>query len=334
MTAADVARLAGCSQAAVSLWVTGKYEGRLTPEWQQRIAAAIEQLGYVPNRAARNLVNRSSRSVALMFPGASYSFFGPVLEGVTGALESSWEVTFHDLGSARRSAGQSSIVAQAVSADTAGVILASPAEADLLSAASSGYSSVVVVDAPHGFDGASLVSFDLADSIAALADDLAAAGHRVVAYVSFDAPSLTLVDRRLRLGEALAARRLRLIHDDVALSTTDPGAVARRLAERWPRWQQLGVTAVVCADDRHAYGVLQFARDAGYLVPEDLSLAAFNDSTPAAFLAPPLSSIALPAVELGEAAGNALLQRVADGEASSTSVPTSYRPRGSIGYRR
>lgn len=331
VTAADVAKLAGCSQAAVSLWVTGKYEGRLTPEWQKAIASAIDELGYVPNKAARSLVSRTVRSVALVFPGSSYSFLGPVLEGVTVALGPGWDIAVHDSRPGSAEASSRKVMADAVGADTSGMIVASPSQADLDAVSALGFRRVVVVDAPLGLEYGSLVSFDLDESIEDLARELVGYGHERVGYVSFAAPSLTLAHRRERLQAALGGFGASLVDADVSVTSTDIESVDAAVRRQWPTWQSLGVTAVVCADDRHVYGVLSAARGLDLSIPGDFSLAAFNDSEPADYLEPRLSSIRLPAMELGSAAAAALAGRVASDAPSRSLVPTRYIPRASTG---
>ena len=331
VTAADVAKLAGCSQAAVSLWVTGKFEGRLAPEWQERIAAAVDELGYVPNKSARNLVRGTVQSVSLVFPGASYSFLGPVLEGVTDALGQGWDISVLDSRPGGDPNSSARAMSSAIGADTSGVIIASPSAADIEAVDALGFSSVVIVDSPRGSLRGSLVSFDFENSIDDLSRELAEYGHERVAYVSFAVPSLTLAHRREELRASLSKRHVELVDSDLIVVTTDVIAVKRAFVKVWPGWRKQGVTAVVCADDRHALGVISAARELGLTIPTDFSLAAFNDSEPAEFLDPALSSIRLPAMELGQAAAQALLGRVRSDDTSVFAVPTRYLSRASTG---
>jgi DNA-binding LacI/PurR family transcriptional regulator len=329
-TSNDVARLAGCSQAAVSLWLNGKHEGRLKPDLQQRIAAAAAELGYVPNRTAQRLSKGGARSLSFLFPGYSYHFFGTILEGATTALGRDWELSFFDTRSNRDLQGATRLVSRAVGADTAGVLLASPSR-DEVAAVAHLRSTVVIVDAPDAPETASLVSFDIDASVDAAAAHLAALGHRRIGYVSFVAESLTLTTRRSTVGQALRRRGLSLVGPDLRLPTFDLDATARAFSERLSGWRDRGVTAVLCADDRHAYGALTACRQLSVSVPEELSILAFNDSAPAALLEPSLSSIRLPAVELGSTAGTAMLQHITSGTPSRSSVQASWHPRSSTG---
>ncbi|WP_332603167.1 LacI family DNA-binding transcriptional regulator [Arthrobacter sp. S2(2024)] len=332
VTATEVAKLAGCSQAAVSLWITGKYEGRLTPEWQQRIAAAVAELGYVPNRTAQKLSSGTGRAVSFIFPGFSYSFFGPVLEGVSSALGHGWDLSFYDSrpnGGSRKDSAEA-LVSVAVGADTTGVILASPSSAEL-GAIGDVLAATVVVDAPEAPSNASLVAFDTDPSIDEMAAQLARLGHKRVGYVSLAANSLTLIERRKSVVRSLKAHGIQPVGPDLRVTTGGLDATADLFSGKWPHWRHERVTAVICSDERHAYGVLAGARAMGLSVPADFSLVAFNDSDPAQLLAPSLSSIHLSAVELGAAAGKALKARVGGIVAAPILVPTSYFGRESTG---
>ncbi|MDR6971665.1 LacI family DNA-binding transcriptional regulator [Leifsonia shinshuensis] len=330
VTSIDVAKAAGCSQAAVSLWVTGKHEGRLSDELQKRIAKAVADLGYVPNRTARRLTAGSSRSVSFIFPGFSYHFFGSILEGVGGVLDDAWELTFHDSRPGRAHPDRPNVVSSSVFADTTGVILASPSAAEVEAIGKVG-AAAVLVDSPEAPPGTSRVSFELVESLREVAEDLHRLGHRRVGYVSFVANSLTLASRRAAVVSAFKARGLKVVGPDLRLESLDMGAIAERFAQKWPDWRAAGVTAVLCADDRHAFGVIRAARGMNLRIPDDFSLVAFNDTDAAAIVDPALSSIRLPSVAIGAAAGQALKDLVTEGNAREIAVATQYIPRTSTG---
>jgi DNA-binding LacI/PurR family transcriptional regulator len=100
--------------------------------------------------------------------------------------------------------------------------------------------------------------------------------------------------------------------DRIISTTIDVGAAAAAFAAAWPEWQRNGITAVVCATDTHAYGVLQEARVAGVQIPGELAIAGFDDLPYSATSNPSLTSVHLPATPLGVQAG-AQLRRLMEG---------------------
>ena len=88
--------------------------------------------------------------------------------------------------------------------------------------------------------------------------------------------------------------------------------------------------AAFVASDVVALGALGALREAGRRVPDDISVVGFDDIPLAAYFDPPLTTIRLPAYELGHAAGRALLERIADrDDPGRTLLPTELIVRAS-----
>lgn len=85
-TLTDVARLAGVSENTVSRVVRNK--GSIADETRRRVTSAIDQLGYVPNRAAGSLASSSSLIIGVLLPSLSNIVFPDVLRGIHAALVS------------------------------------------------------------------------------------------------------------------------------------------------------------------------------------------------------------------------------------------------------
>ena len=105
---------------------------------------------------------------------------------------------------------------------------------------------------------------------------------------------------------------------------------------RWPRSsRRTKFDAAFVASDVVALGAIGALREAGLAVPDDVSIVGFDDIPLAAYFDPPLTTVRLPAFELGQAAGRALLERIA-GRAipHRTLLPTELIVRGSTARRR
>lgn len=330
VTLADVAAHAGCSAAAVSLWVNGKSDGRLTAASAARIEAAVKELGYVPNRIAQRLARGASRSVAYLFPGAKYGvFFGSIVDGVAERLGPSWDVSFYD---AKHDPAHPDLspIDRALASDPRALLISAPTE-DVLARAADLPVPGVVIDAPSTPDNLSLVSFAMRPAVADMAKTLRDLGHRRVAYVAFRGESLSLATRRELVRGELETVGISTVDDDLELSSLDIEPTAEAFAGIWPRWKAAGVTAVVCADDRHTWGLIAASRTLPLSIPEDFSLVGFNDSEPCALLTPSVSAIRLSAYDIGEAAAAALEHLVTGGAPQRTEVQTTFERRASVG---
>ena len=86
VTRADVARAAGVSGPSVSVALNGSRTGRVSEETRQRILRVVEELGYVPNNAARTISGRKSHNIGVLAPWtASTWYFAHMLDGVGSA---------------------------------------------------------------------------------------------------------------------------------------------------------------------------------------------------------------------------------------------------------
>ncbi|MBW8481654.1 LacI family DNA-binding transcriptional regulator [Actinomadura parmotrematis] len=318
-TSRDVARAAGVSQSTVSLVLGGKWEGRISPATAGAVRAAADRLGYRPNLAARSLRLGTTRTVLLMIPTLSAPFFGAVHAGAARvAAEHGFGIVVlpwpDDAGPAR-----SPFAAPHEAIDG---ILASSLAVEAV-ARFPGTPAVMLDSDPAG--PTPTVDFDVAGGMAALAAHLGALGHRRVGHVAAAIDQWTFRAR----GEALAAAVRAL-----------PGGSYRRaagpLTVGGARAAALGLldapdppTALVCDDDAMAAGAYKAARARGLAVPGDLSVTGFDDDQLATALEPELTTVRLPAAELGARGMAALLELLGGGAPAPVSLPGRLVVRGS-----
>ena len=301
-TARDVAQLAEVSVATVSLIANGKSAGRVTPETERRVRAAIEQLDYRVNTTASALARGKRDTVAFVSPDPANPFFAMVLDGLVSALNESLSLTI--LWPRRGDDYDPSTVQRALAGDLAGLVLAHP-DSTLLDSISP-TCPTILLDSGQTRAGMSSMELDVEAAGVALADHLVGLGHHRVAYVGVGRDKPTLHHRREALHDQLRARGASLSVDDLAVARMTTQSALDGALDALPGWIAAGVTAVACADDLLAYGVLQAAARLGISVPGQLSVAGFNDLPYSAMVTPSLTSVDLSARELGVRTGLAL----------------------------
>ena len=268
--------------------LSGKAAGRISARTEEAVKAAAKELGYRPNVAARALRTGVARTVALVVPDVTNPFFGRVLRGAQRAAQrAGYTVVLVDVGNDR-----------AWEAASLEALLAGPADGLLL----------FEVDLPEGATEHAIgietapgalpvVRLDVEAGIDRALDHLTELGHERIGHVasSFDAPTFDL--RRERLLARLGAEP-----PTVRAPFTFAGAAeaAARLLE------EARLTAIVCDDDILAGGVYLAARERGVRIPADLSVVGFDDLDFARVLAPPLTTVAVDAEDLGATAFEAL----------------------------
>ncbi|GLW57715.1 LacI family DNA-binding transcriptional regulator [Kitasatospora phosalacinea] len=303
----DVARAAGVSVGTVSN-VINRPEV-VGEETRARVQAAIEQLGYVRSESARQLRSGSSRIIGLLVLDLGNPFFVSVARGAEQAARAQG-LGVMVCNSAQRPADEADYLALFAEQRVRGVLL-TPADAEGSGAAALRRHDVpfVLVDrlAP-GIDACS-VSVDDVKGGSLAAAHLLAGGHRRIAFAGGRHRLQQVADRRSGALAALEGSGAELVDLEVAgldvAAGRDAGA---RLLGLLPR-----PTAVFCANDLLALGVLQAAFAAGLRVPEDLAIVGYDDIEFAAAAAVPLTSVRQPAEAVGRTAVELLAQETGGG---------------------
>ncbi|UWE09293.1 LacI family transcriptional regulator [Actinacidiphila bryophytorum] len=324
VTSRDVARVAGVSQATVSLVLGDKWRGRVSERTVAVVRAAAGELDYRPNLAARSLRLGATRTALLVVPALTHEYFARVYAGAAKvADEHGFGVVLYPspagIGPARDPFG---------SARTAidGVIASSMA-ADALAAFGDGGLPLVMLDSNPGVPGGPpTVNLAVADGMRQVTRHLLALGHRRIAHIAADVDTWTFrvrtdaVAAELAAAGAPAAQRYASALNVAAARD----AAVRALSAPGPR-----PTALLCDDDILAAGACKGARALGLRVPDDVSVSGFDDLSLATALDPELTTVRLPAESIGEHGMAALLALLAGRPAPPVELPLTLLPRAS-----
>lgn len=329
-TIRDVAREAGVSIGTVSAVINQR--SNVAEDTKRHVMRLIAELGFEPNNAARSLKRGRISSIGLVVPDLGNPFFASVAEGVQRGIGDNdilpmlcitWSKTEREEYFARilRTQRLDGVIY------LSGSGLPSPS---LLELAKAGL--VVFVDEIlPGLDVPFVGSNNLAGA-RAIARHVLDCGHRKVAIIG-GPPRLWTSEQRLAgFRESLASAGL---DPDAAPYvagdyTERSGYVAATRLLTGDRAQR--PTAILCANDLMAIGVMRFCRESGIAIPAEVSVTGFDDIASTEFLQPSLSTVAQPGQEMGRAAAEALLHRmgVRADPPLVTQFPTSVRIRQSV----
>jgi LacI family transcriptional regulator len=327
-TSADVASRAGVSRTTVSLVLNDR--GESIPETtRQRVFEAARELGYHPDHSARGLAGGRSQTLALVLRQtpeqvAGDALLAETLRGLaTAARSAGFRVLVEPLGPGDATYGELVRSGRADGAVVSGPLFDDPELADLVA---DGFPIVIQGHLP----GAAAPSVDV-DNVASArlaVDHLLELGHRRIACITNAALSYTAAaDRLAGYREALAMAGV-----EVAPAFSEAGAFDSASGHRAMTLilERGRPDAVFVASDVVALGAIGALREAGLRVPDDVSVVGFDDIPLAAYFDPPLTSIRIPAHDLGLAAGNALLDRIAGRDVPArTLLPTELIVRAS-----
>ncbi|MFC0848193.1 LacI family DNA-binding transcriptional regulator [Streptomyces noboritoensis] len=315
-TLEEVAARAGVGRGTVSRVINGS--PRVSDRTRAAVEAAVAELGYVPNRAARALAANRTDAIALVVPETETRFFAEpyfseVVRGVGQALaETEMQLLLTLVGSDR----ERRRLAQYLTGHRVdGVLLVGVHADDPLPELLEQLDMPVVISGPRSEDEplASVDSDNFAGARAAVAH-LVARGRRSIATIT---GPLDVYGARRRLDgyrAALAEAGLPAAPHLISPADFTEEGGRRAMADLLGRAPE--VDAVFAASDVMASGARQVLRERGRRVPEDVSLVGFDDSAIARHMEPPLTSVRQPIEEMGRAMTELLLAQIAAGEPS------------------
>lgn len=306
VTAAMVATHAGVSTATVSLVANGKSAGRVSKRNEERVREAIRELGYYVDSIGSSLARGVSSLVILVAPDISNPFFANLIAGVRGVLGEDYQLLLSvtDAGLSP----SATEIRRLLGLRPAGLLVHAPTPL-FLSELSSPL-PLIALDAPDAPENIPSVNFDVLQGAHDVAAHLAAQGHRKVGYLDATTGTATLRMRREAFLSAAAQLGMQVPAVAVSSSTIEMGDAAATFATHWDVWKESGITALACATDTHAYGVLQAASTTGVRVPQDLAVTGFDDLPFSTASHPSLTSVRLDAHSVGVQAAQALRQLI------------------------
>lgn len=315
-TIEEVASAAGVSRSTVSRVVNGSTA--VSPEALTAVRTAIEQLSYVPNRAARSLASNQTQAIALIVPEDTTRFFGDpffaaIVAGITGALRSSDYLLNLLIASDDPGDKMSSFVRNG---GVDGALIVSHHTSDAFIERIADAVPVVYGGRPvRRRDDDYVVDVDNVVGARAATRRLIDIGRTRIATIAGTPTMLSSIDRLQGFRSALADAGLTPFAEEAGDYSEASGADAARriLAAGTP-------DAIFVASDLMARGALMVLRGAGVRVPEDIALVGFDDSAVATSTDPQLTTMRQPMYAQGETMARVLLARLAGKEPAHTTI--------------
>ncbi|MBV9450387.1 MAG: LacI family DNA-binding transcriptional regulator [Streptosporangiaceae bacterium] len=305
-TIRDVAAAAGVSAGTVSRVLNGKRD--VADELRHRVLAAVSELGYRPNGAARSLRTRAAMVLGIVISDITNSFFTAVVRGAEDrAQEAGYSIVLanadEDLGKENR------YLEIAAAEQMAGVIL-SPASSRKTTIDVLADRGIPVVTIDRHLTNAPVDSVTVNNHQAAR-DATAHLISQGCTRVGIIAGPVDTTTGASRLAGYRAALRAAGHDDDPALTAfgnfrTDGGhaAAEQLLSSPCPP------DGLLISNDLMTIGGLQAIAEAGLAIPSDIAVVGFDNASWSTALRPPLTVVTQPTYEIGQTAADLLLRRV------------------------
>lgn len=306
----DVAARAGVSVGSASRVVNGA--ANVAPELRERVRAAIAELGYRPNHAARSLRLQASRTIGCMLTDVTNPLYGKLFHALEDRLRAAGYVVLlaNSLNSVER---EREILSTFGARGMDGVIIAPGNERDpaVLQAVRDLQMPAVILDRDMALD-CDHVLYDHVPGMRAVTAHLAELGHRHIALVVSRALGRPMRQRIDGFRSGLAAHG---VQADDALIVEMPSAMSSsfdtvsRLLARRPR-----PSAIVVLGTNLLTGALNALAVQGLRIPDDVSLVSLGDPEFASSYTPPITTLRIDVQHAAERVVTLLLDRVERGE--------------------
>lgn len=315
---AMVAARAGVSGQTVSRVVNGS--PRVDPDTRSRVESAMAELGYRPHRAARALRTGRSQTIGLVVTTLATVGNSRMLQATAeAAAERGYALTL-----VTATDGVAEAFERLAEQEVDGAIVLNEASALVPAAQPPAGLRLVVVDAPTDA-GFTSVHSDHAGGAAVATSRLLALGHETVHHLSGPADSFAAAERERGWRETLVAAGIRppaVVRGDWSADSGYSAGHALATA-----------SAIFCANDQMALGVLRALSESGRRVPEDVAVIGFDDVPDAANYRPPLTTIRQDFTALAHRAVSALVEAIegTPQDEASAVIPTELVERDSAG---
>lgn len=324
----DVARHCGVSHQTVSRVVNGS--PNVSDATRSKVLAAIEELGYQQNLAARALATGRTRTIGVVsFDSTLYGPTAMLHSLQVAAREQGYRVVLNSVGDISNEA-ISEAIADLGNANVDGILVIAPRSAEDVGELTLHVRVPVVFRELRTGEAYSAVDIDQFEAAQRATNLLVELGHREIAHISGPLSWITAVRRRE--GWASAARGPEASGDWTVRSGYEAAKALIASGQAF--------TALFAANDAMAFGAMRALREADLSLPADISLIGFDDIAEAEFYTPALSTVRQDFDAVGERlmsrllnamSGDAAVQR--DGASIAALLPGELVMRESVAAR-
>ena len=333
-TIKDVAKLAKVSIATVSL-VIHKHK-RISEETRERVLKAIETLNYHPSRSARGLVSRKTGNIGFILTNDHFlrtePFYTQIFMGTEFEAHTSEYYILLTTVLSNYAEGDH-LPRFVLERNIDGMIVAGKVPSLLIDKLVKYNLPIVFIDfMPSGKKSGVVIVDNISGGMQAT-DHLIELGHKRIGFIGGDIGHPSISDRLEGYKKALEISKIKFNSKLIDVEENYPArnngySAAKRLFEK-----NKDITAVFACNDAMAIGVMQYLKEKGIKVPDNVSIIGFDDVVSEDSIEPSLSTIRVPKMELGVEAMKLMIDLMKNGvqKTKKTVVPVQLIVRKSTG---
>lgn len=328
-TLQDVAKAAGVGAMTVSRTING--HPYVSDETAKKVKDAIRQLNYRPNHAARMLTGQLSRSIGLIVPDVSDTFFSVVSHAVQETARANGYLVWL-AASGEDSAVEAAQVEMMTHHPVDGILLVpSDSKNNYLKSIASGTTPVVTIDRPMEVATTDSVGVENKAGARMAVEHLIEHGYKKIACVAANSHLLTIKERIAGYKESMRRAKLPILRELLLSSQESAKTVLATLFASRNR-----PDALFTSNNAATIWTIEALKELKLRMGTDIALVAFDDVDFYTLITPAVTAVRQPAAELGNVSARLLLQRI-NGEFKTSSVrtvlPVTLTVRESCGCR-
>ena len=322
VTIKDVAKLAGVSISTVSRVINDSKP--VTDEVKQRVVDVIKETGYIPNPLARSLVTKKSQLIGVIVPEVTDSFVSEIVNGIEEIAKMyDYEILLANTYSDKEQELKSINLLRAKQVEGIVMVTWNVEEDHINYIQNSNIAAAYISKTARNFD-IHTVSTQNKEATYDMTKYLIQKGHKDIAFIMTSKDDTILEQERLEGYEKALSEN----HIEVNSKLIKHGGVSYEAGYKSMKElldENIIPHAVFVTGDEAAIGALNAACDAGYRVPEDISIAGFNDVKIAKIYKPKLTTVRQPLYDMGAIAMRMVIKMINNETLEEKKVELPYR---------
>lgn len=308
VTIKDIAEKAGVSITTVSRVLNNKTKG-VGEKTRKKVLEIVEELNYIPNAVAKGLVTKKTNILGLIIPDITNPYFPEIAKGVEDtANEYGYNIILCDSNNVTEK--EKNYIRILREHYVSGIIYNSfyKVGEDTIKSLVNTRMPFVLVETNTTRYNSPCIYTDGEVGMSKLISYLIDMGHRKIAYISGPLESYSAEQRLAGYKSALINNGIEIDESLIEYGDTRRASgydITDKLMSK-----ELDFTALVCFNDLMAVGALQRLQDLGVRVPDDISLAGFDNIYVTKITNPKITTVAQPAYDMGCEAARVLIEKI------------------------
>jgi LacI family transcriptional regulator len=291
----DVAAIAGVSPATVSRVLN--QSSIVTPKTKEKVMSAIEQLGYHPNAAAKNLRSQKTLTICVIVPDINAAYFSEVIKGIENmAYANKYKVIICDAQNHKEREVEYLNLLMNRAVDGAILIASLLSDEEICQISDKGY-SIAVVGRYIEHAKIPCIYTDNVKFSKEVIHHLVEQGHREIVFLSGYAEAIDSYERLEGYLKALSEHQIPFrpeLIENGNFNEEGGYEAMKRLIEK-----KLSFTAVFAANDEMALGVYKACMEYGIRIPEQLAVVGVDNHRISKYISPSMSTVNQPKYAMG-----------------------------------